>query len=323
MGDVRSLFACVALSALAALTLLSGCAGFSKEPGLLEVVTGPPAVTLTVTTFNIRYGTAADGEDAWALRRAALIDVIRSQDPDILALQEALRFQLDELLEALPEYAMTGVGRDDGKSAGEHAAILYRTSRFRPVDGGAFWLSDTPQVPGSRSWGNRVTRLCTWVRLRAIPSARVIDVYNTHLDHESQPSRQRAVELIADRIAARPDRTAPVILAGDFNVGEDNPAIRFLKGEIPAASPERAATITTLQASLWPGLRCAFRAANPSAVDVGTFNAFKDERRGPMIDYIFVDPAFEVRSAQIDRARRNGRSASDHDPVTARLRLAR
>ena len=104
-------------------------------------------------SFNIRYGTAKDGENHWTARREMLFDVIREQDADIVGLQEALASQIDEIVAAVPIYAVVGVGRDDAARAGEFSAILFRKDRLRVAEAGTFWFSDTPSVPGSKSWG--------------------------------------------------------------------------------------------------------------------------------------------------------------------------
>ncbi len=177
-------------------------------------------------TFNIRYGTADDGDNSWPLRSAMVWQLIQNHAPDVVGLQEALRFQLDEIRTRVPGYAELGVGRDDGRSGGEYSAILYRSRRFAVADQGTFWFSETPDAPGSTSWGNRITRICTWARLVERETGTHLYVYNLHLDHESQPSRERSVELLAARINARRPRD-PVIVMGDFNAGEDNPAVRY------------------------------------------------------------------------------------------------
>ena len=115
----------------------------------------PPREPLTVMSFNIRYGTAKDGENEWTARRDVLFEVIRDAKPDLLGLQEALDFQIDEILAAVSGYAVVGVGRDDGAERGKYSAILFRTERFHVAEAGTFWFSDTPTVPGSKSWGNR------------------------------------------------------------------------------------------------------------------------------------------------------------------------
>src|SRR5690606_12494158 len=127
---------------------------------------------LRVMKFNIRYGTANDGEDHWDKRKDMVVEVLRRHRPDIVGLQEALRFQIDFIREALPAYEELGVGREDGKRAGEYTVILHLKDRFSAEEQGTFWLSDTPEVPGSRTWGNRIPRICTWARFEDKRSSR-------------------------------------------------------------------------------------------------------------------------------------------------------
>ena len=259
----------------------------------------PAREPLTVMTFNIRYGTAKDGDNEWTLRRAMLFDVIREQDADVIGLQEALAFQIDEIVAAVPGYATIGVGRDDAAAGGEFSAILFRRSRFRVADAGTFWFSDTPSVPGSKSWGNNITRICTWTRL-IDRDGRGFYVFNVHLDHQSQPSRERSTQLLRERVDARAMPGQPVLITGDFNVGEDNPALATLRG---------------------PFLD-TFRVVRPDEKPAGTFSGFKfGSVDGPKIDYVLVQPGTEVMHAEILRFSRNERYPSDHFPVVARVRL--
>jgi endonuclease/exonuclease/phosphatase family metal-dependent hydrolase len=270
---------------------------------LAALVAGGAACTartpLHVMTFNIRYGTADDGPDAWPLRRDRLFQVIAAERPDLLGLQEALRFQLDELRQRFPEFGEVGVGRDDGKTAGEYAAILYRTDRLALDSSGTFWLSDTPEVPGSASWGNHITRICSWALLTDRRTGAKLAAFNLHLDHESQPSREQGAALVMRRMPALAgDR--PTILTGDFNAGEDNPAVAIV---------------------LTAGMRDTFRALHPDARWVGTFNGFTGDSTGPKIDYVFASPQWEILDAAIGRSRPGERDASDHFPVTAVLQF--
>jgi endonuclease/exonuclease/phosphatase family metal-dependent hydrolase len=259
------------------------------------------AEPISVMSFNIRYGTANDGDNHWTLRRTFLFDVVREQNADIIGLQEALDGQIREIVEAVPGYAVVGVGRDDGRAAGEYAAILVKKDRFNVAEAGTFWFSETPSVPGSTTWGNRITRICTWARLIDRDGS-AFWFFNVHLDHQSQPSRERSAELLLRRIDARALPGEPVIVTGDFNAGEDNPAVRtMLAGK---------AFVDT------------FRVLHPDEEQVCTFNGFKAERiDGPKIDYVFVQPGTEVLSAAIDRTARDGKYPSDHFPVVARVRL--
>lgn len=264
---------------------------------LLAANAAPTAVT--VMTFNIRYGTANDGDNAWPHRAGLVVGTIRTMAPDVLALQEALRFQLDALHDSLPAYAELGVGRDDGKEAGEYAAILYRRDRLAVDTTGTFWLSDTPERPGSTSWGNHITRICTWARFRDRETGAVFAVFNVHLDHESQPSRERSAALVLER-APELAPGLPVILLGDFNAGEDNPA---------AVAVRQAGYVE------------AYRVVRPDDRWAGTFGGFTGDSTGPMIDHIFLHGSWEVRSADILRRRSGTRDASDHFPVVARVVL--
>jgi endonuclease/exonuclease/phosphatase family metal-dependent hydrolase len=268
----------------------------------------PPSEPLTVMSFNIRYGTANDGDDHWTLRREFLFDVMRQADADLVGLQEALDAQIAELLRALPQYGVVGVGRDDGRTKGEYAAILYRRDRFHVSDAGTFWFSDTPEVVASTSWGNRITRICTWARF-VDRDGRAFWHYNVHLDHQSQPSRERSTALLAERIAARRAPAEPVVVTGDFNVGEANPALKRLTAPLPSAPAPFVDT---------------FRVRYPAEARVGTFNGFKFEQTGgEKIDYVLVLPGTDVLDAAIIRTSRNNRYPSDHFPVTARIVLPR
>jgi len=257
-------------------------------------------VTLRVMSFNIRYGTAADGESHWDRRKEFLVDVLREQMPDLIGVQEALYSQLEYILRALPGYAMVGVGRDDGVRAGEYACIMYRTAALTVNRSDTFWFSDSPERVASASWGNRVTRICTWAQFTT-PEGRALSVYNVHLDHESQPSREKSVALLQTRIAARDPQT-PVLVTGDFNAGETN-----------------AAVVAMREGDLF---RDTFRVVQPSAAPVGTFTGFRrGEIGGEKIDYVFASPEWEVLEAAIVRNERDGRYPSDHFPVTAVVRL--
>jgi iron complex outermembrane receptor protein len=256
------------------------------------------AQDLRVVSFNIRYDAAQDGLDRWPLRRPHVVDHLRRAAPELIGLQEVLRNQLDDL-GALAGYASVGVGRDDGRDAGEFAPILYRSGRLTVLETSTFWFSDQPTVPGSRSWGNNVTRVCTWARFHDRATGTRFYVYNVHLDHQSQASRERSVASLLDSIRARRHADDPVLVTGDFNAGEDNPAVRAMVAVF----------------------RDTYRVAHPADTVVGTFNAFRGDSTGPKIDYIFAGEGWEVADAGIDRALSpEGRNLSDHFAVTARFR---
>lgn len=259
-----------------------------------------PPTDLRVMTFNLRNSRAEDGENRWPHRRVLVTDLIASQETDVLGVQEAYRDQLDDILRARPEYGEIGGGRDDGKSGGEHSQILYRRERFSVREHGIFWFSDTPEVPGSTSWGNRNTRICTWALLSDRRSETSFYVYNLHIDHESQPSREKSITLLLERIRQRATLD-PVIVMGDFNAGEDNPIMQIV------------------QTQAIPPLQDTFRALHPTERDAGTFHDFHGGRNGDKIDFIFASAPFRVQRAAIVRDSQDGRYPSDHYPVVAHL----
>ncbi len=261
----------------------------------------PADAETRIMSFNIRYGTANDGDNIWPKRKQLVFDVIADYKPDVLGLQEALRFQIDEILDAVDGYKLIGVGREAGANEGEYSCILYRTDRFEVTESETFWLSDTPNVVGSITWGNACTRICTWARFVDKQTGGGFYFYNTHLDHRSQPSKEKSAALIAQRIADR-KIPEPYILTGDFNTSEDNPVVQYLTGdETPAKMVD------------------TFRVLDPDEKDVGTFNGFKGVTTGAKIDYILAEPGMKVLKAEIVKTNKNGSYPSDHFPVTATL----
>lgn len=266
-------------------------------------------LALTVMSFNIRYGTANDGDNSWPHRRELVMRVIKDRDADILGVQEALTFQLDEITASVPAYAVIGVGRDDGRAKGEYTAILYRADRFHVDSSGTFWLSDTPETVASTSWGNSITRICTWARLIDRESGNAFYIFNTHLDHRSQPSREKSARLLAQRIGQRAHND-PFVLMGDFNAGESNPAVTSLTAHAGGEDDAQS-----------PGYIQTYRAIHPDEKNSGTFGAFTGQTSGEMIDHILVPPSVTVLDADIDRTNEDGRYPSDHFPIWAKLTL--
>jgi endonuclease/exonuclease/phosphatase family metal-dependent hydrolase len=261
-----------------------------------------------VMSYNIRYGTAKDGENHWDNRKDFLIETIQAFDPDLLGTQETLGFQRDYLAGKLAGYEVLGVGRDDGGSTGEMTALYFKRDRFEKLDGGHFWLSETPDKPGSKSWDTALTRMATWVKLRdrRQPKAKPVVFFNTHFDHRGQQARLESARLLRRRVAEIAAQCR-VIVTGDFNSGQDSPPYRALFGAEDAhASP----------------LRDAYRLLHPArAADEGTFSDFKAGAvNGPRIDWIGLSAGWQALGATIDRTEREGRTPSDHFAVTAILR---
>jgi endonuclease/exonuclease/phosphatase family metal-dependent hydrolase len=321
------------------LALVAGCAG-GRGVGAGQKAAAPPfappsppaepAGAMRVMSFNIRFGTAPDGDNAWPNRRALAFRAIRDFRPAVLGLQEVLRFQLDEIRREMPVYGEVGVGRDDGAQGGEYAAILYDRHRFELLREGHFWLSDGPEIPGSMSWGNRYPRIVTWARVRDRATSATFLVVNTHWDHESQVARENSARLMNRRLTPHPDDREPLLVMGDLNCSDDNPAFRLLVGGAGAQADVEPADRSELADT--------FTAMFPRGVaGSGTFHAFRGGRDGPRIDFVLVWPLgkagrlqppdggggkqWRVLQADIVHTSENGRYPSDHFPVTATLLL--
>lgn len=271
------------------------------------------ALELALMSYNVRYENPGDtGERAWPRRVAGAVRMIRTNRPDVFGVQEALHGQAADLWASLPDYDFSGIGRDDGQRSGEYSGIFYRRDRFAPdpVEKGTFWLSDTPEIAGSMSWGNEIPRLVTWLRLIDRSTGRGFHVFNTHWDHRNQSSRERAAMLIAERIDARTHVDEPVVLMGDFNSIETNPGILYLTGK----SASLADT-----ARIWDnGLVDTFQTLHPNRKNRRTLHLWRNSTDGNVkLDHIFVSPGATITEAEI--VSQDNPPVSDHFPVTARV----
>lgn len=280
------------------------------------ILTGPSAgrcdettsAEIRVMSFNIRYGTAQDGENHWDRRKDFLVETILAFQPDLLGTQETLAIQRDFLKEKLPAYECLGVGRDDGAEEGEMMALFFRRDRFEKIDGGHFWLSETPDKVGSKSWDSSLPRMVTWVKLRdrRQSAAKPIAFFNTHFDHRGQAARLESARLVRRQVVTL-GKDCAAILTGDFNTDEASPPYQALfDSENGVAGP----------------LVDSYRVAHPERAKAeGTFSGFQGRQiEGARIDWIGISRDWQVLSAEIDRTERDGRTPSDHFPVTAVLR---
>jgi endonuclease/exonuclease/phosphatase family metal-dependent hydrolase len=296
----------IVIACVLALLPLASCSGpetiarreiaFDRaEPGVVGVM-----------TFNIRNGSAADGVNSWDLRKDLVFDVLAYHGPDVIGLQEAMDFQIQDIKRALPQYAIVRAGRDDGRRAGEASPVLYRRDRFTLADSGTFWFSNMPWRPGSKHWGNDLPRICTWVRLTETATGKSFYVYNLHLDHASQASREYSVHLLLKEVAARKP-AAPAVVMGDFNMDIDNPAMTPL-GQIGAD------LLNDPMVDVWSYL-------HPDQPSVTTFQAFGAEPQGPCLDHILISESVEIIEAAVDARSFGGRYPSDHFPVIATVKI--
>jgi endonuclease/exonuclease/phosphatase family metal-dependent hydrolase len=252
---------------------------------------------INVATYNLRNSHADDGPNAWPARKDMVKALIRYHEFDIIGTQEGYADQIADLAQ-MEEFDHVGVGRDDGKSAGEHSAIFFRKSRFALLGKGDFWLSETPERP-SFGWDARCChRLVSWARLRDRSSARVLFVFSLHFDHEGELARRASADLVLRKIAGIA-RGEPAICVGDFNSTPDTVQIRTMSKAMRDAR----------QASKAPPYGPA-----------GTFNGFRwNEAPAERIDYVFVDRHFDVLKYAVLSDSLDQRYPSDHFPVVARI----
>ncbi|MCA9038300.1 MAG: endonuclease/exonuclease/phosphatase family protein [Planctomycetaceae bacterium] len=264
--------------------------------------------SIRVMSFNIRFGTANDGENHWKHRQEFVAETIRAWSPDLLGTQETLKFQRDFLAEKLPEYGVIGVGRNDGKDDGEMMALFYRKDRFDVLDSGHFWLSETPEKIGSQSWDSSLPRMATWVRLRdrQHPDSQPVMYLNTHFDHRGQEARRQSALLIRRRASEAVSDGCRIIVTGDFNAGFGSQPYEALF----SASDGSASPVVDTWSSIHPQV----------TPEEGTFSGFQSSgTKGARIDWIAVSRDWKVLDAGIDRTERDGRTPSDHFPVYAIL----
>lgn len=252
--------------------------------------------TLKVISYNIRVGSAPDGENHWDKRKTATPAMIEDQKPDIFGLQEALKMQLDYIEETCPDYDHVGVHRDDGKEKGEVMAIFWNTKTQEMIKWGNFWLSETPEIP-SKGWDAACFRTATWALLKDKRYKKFYYYVNTHLDHIGQEARAKGLSLIVDRIDDINPEGYPMILTGDFNVELGDPCLKSLEGRMESV-----------------------RDIAPVTDSLITYNGWGATDRSSAIDYIYESgfkaaPSFET----ITKTYKDVPFISDHYPVAAVL----
>jgi endonuclease/exonuclease/phosphatase family metal-dependent hydrolase len=257
---------------------------------------------LVVMTYNIRLNTASDGVDAWPNRASTVAETL--QQADVFGLQEVLPDQITDLEKLLPDYDWFGAGRDDGQSKGEAVPVFYNRSRLEKIDGGHFWLSKTPDKPGSKDWDAAITRMVTWVVLKDRQHSKSFLMMNTHFDHMGQEARLQSAKML-DQKAAEMHPELSVVLTGDFNCDPSSqPYIELTQADARTGFEDSLANYEANRAG-----------------PAGTWNAFTkiDERR---IDFIFTARKASTSEASIlDPKTKEGRFASDHLPVVAKLKF--
>lgn len=292
--------------------------------------------TLRVGSYNIRTQ-APDKHtpNAWEERKADLVELIRNMDLDVLGMQEVCPGQAEYITNALPQYAMVGEYRNADRKSGEASPVCYRTDRFEVVKYGTFWLSETPEVPGSKGWGAACPRVCTWAILKSRANGSQFCFANTHTDHISELARKEGMLLIVRRMREFAPKGAPIVFTGDHNCREtEAPSVavsEILKNalyasETPPEGPWRTFTGWTWRdkeyptgeaLKLQPRVRNA-RKGSPDA-DKSKNGGYVWEDCGPRIDYIYVSKGTRVLSYATRGDARPGKKLypSDHFPVVA------
>ncbi len=262
---------------------------------------------LAVMTFNIRLNNPDDGIYAWPLRKPIVAEMLNETKPDVIGCQEVLKDQLTDLTRLLKTYASVGVGREDGKEAGEFSPIFYNVLRFKLKDSGTFWLSETPEVPGSKSWNTACTRIVTWAKLKDSFSGKTLFFFNTHFDHMSVLARNESARLLLSAIQQIAGKHK-VIVTGDFNDTRRSEMYDILTGSATAKPLMNTERISRNEP------------AGPDYTFIGF--PFQPEPANT-IDFIFCQnlSGIVVKSHQVITFNLNGKYPSDHLPVLTRFEI--
>lgn len=254
---------------------------------------------MNIATYNLRMDTERDGLDAWKHRKEMVKGLVRFHDFDIFGTQEGFKHQLDDILE-LGNYAYVGGGRDDGKEAGEHSAIVYKKNRFDVLKHGDFWFAENPDVPGKGWDATCCNRICSWAHFKDKKTGKEFFVFNSHYDHEGKEARRNSSLLLLKKVKEIAGNHI-VFCTGDFNATPDDEPIQI----ILANGRLKDSYHITVQ---------------PPYGTEGTFNAFK--LNAPMkdrIDYIWVTKGVRVNKYSVLNDVQYGHFPSDHFPVVVNV----
>lgn len=254
---------------------------------------------IDVMSFNVRYDNPGDSLNNWRFRKDRVANAIRFYDAEIVGTQEVLHGQLLDLQQRLPEYGVVGVGREDGKEKGEYSALWYKKDRFEVMDSGNFWLSETPEVAGSKGWDGACERIAAWARLKDKTTGKVILALNTHLDHVGEVARREGVALVLDRAEALGEG-ARIVVTGDFNAGPESEVIR----QVTDTAHPKHLTDARMVSPIVYGPDWTFH-------DFGRWPQEKRER----IDYVFLGEGWKVTRYGVLAELDNEAYLSDHNPV--------
>lgn len=260
---------------------------------------------IKVMSFNVRTDTPRDGENRWDMRKDRAANAVKFYDVDVLGTQEVRHNQFVDFNNRLDGYTSVGVGREDGKQGGEYCAVWFKSSRFELLDSGNFWLSETPEIAGSRGWDTSLERIATWVKLRDRHSGKSFFFLNTHLDHRGVVARRESARMLlqkAEDIAAG----LPVIMTGDFNAKPtDDPVLILTDSSNPLALTDSRSVAKLVYGPEW---------------------TFHDFGRKPLenrnrIDYVFVRGGIDVNRYGSLAETEGAEFVSDHNPLLVGISL--
>lgn len=259
---------------------------------------------INVLTYNIRLVNPDDAPNTWSARKLKVFSLIREAKPDVFGLQESLKEQVTDMENAFPDYTRVGVGRDDGKEAGEYSPLFFNAHKYKMLSSGTFWLSQTPSVAGSRGWDAACNRVVTWVQLKDYKTATVFFVFCTHFDHMGEIARRNSAKLLLNAVDSL-SINSPAIVLGDFN-------------SKPGSEPYQIITDKSNPKHLLNSRENCKKPAGPKY----TFTGFKvGAQPGEQIDYIFLKNKVKVLSFRVNNANNGNYYPSDHLPVSATLKF--
>ena len=271
--------------------VFAGCSGDSDKN------------SYTVMTFNIRMDNRRDSINAWPNRASMVVNFIKSEKPDIIGMQEVMLHQYETLDSLLAGYSSVGVGRTDGGKGGEMNPVFFSREKFDMVRTKTFWLSPTPDIPGSKDWGSSLPRIVTWMELVDKSTHNHFFVFNTHFAHDSDSARIMSAGILLQSIDSISGEF-PFVLTGDFNMLPTSKGYSILTG--PSES------VPLLEDSFYLSDK------NPDGPQY-TFNGFSDKQGAGRIDYIFVKPGVNVLEHSTFVRKSHGVYISDHWPVEAKV----
>lgn len=259
---------------------------------------------INVLTYNIRLANPDDTPNTWDARKLKVFSLIREAKPDVFGLQEPLHQQVTDIENAFSDYTMVGVGRDDGKEAGEYSPLFFNAHKFKMLSSATFWLSQTPSETGSRGWDAACNRVVSWVQLKDYKTGKVFFVFCTHFDHLGEIARRNSAKLLLQAIDSLSGKN-PVIVLGDFN-------------SKPGSEPYQIITDESNPNHLIDSREICKKPAGPKYTYTGFIVGAQP---GEQIDYIFLKNKVKVLSFRVNNSNNGNYYPSDHLPVSATVEI--